>query len=143
MTDVLDDRWVQLLIEDASPGPVATVNEHAARVRVARRFQVDRVGDLLTIETHRHGRYAVVVVAGELDAATAPGFERAVQAALDTDDSVVLDLARVPFCDSRGVRAITNLLADAHRIRVELVIGRVHPQVQLVFGLLGLSELVA
>jgi anti-anti-sigma factor len=142
MTDVLDDRWVQLLLDDATPGPVATIADPASRVRVARAADVARIGDLLTVATHRHSRHTLVVVSGELDAATALGFEEAVQRTLETDDAVVLDLAHVTFCDSRGVRAITNLMADAARTRVALVIGRVHPQVRLVLDLLGLSHLV-
>src|SRR5437762_12740227 len=61
----------------------------------------------------RDGR-AVVVIRGELDLATAPDLETALQERLDSGRDVVVDLRELDFMDSTGLR----VLAAAHT-RVE------------------------
>ena len=53
----------------------------------------------------RHGR-AVVVIRGELDLATAPDLEAALQERLDAGQDVVVDLRELDFMDSTGLRVL-------------------------------------
>jgi anti-anti-sigma factor len=76
----------------------------------------------------RDGGEATVVVSGEVDTATGPVVDRAIQEALTTDgvDAVRVDLSAVRFLDSSGIslllkgrrvaddRAISYRVTDAH-----------------------------
>lgn len=82
---------------------------------------------------------AVLGVAGEVDLATAPGLESAIDLAFDPPaPRVVLDLSRVTFLASRGLA----VLLDAHRqaaehdVRLEVVVE--HPPVRRVLEISGL-----
>jgi anti-anti-sigma factor len=55
----------------------------------------------------RDGR-AVVVLRGELDLATAPDLEAALNERLDTGQDVVVDLRELDFMDSTGLRALVT-----------------------------------
>jgi anti-anti-sigma factor len=55
----------------------------------------------------RDGR-AVVVIRGELDLATAPDLEAALNERLDSGQDVVVDLRELDFMDSTGLRALVT-----------------------------------
>ena len=50
----------------------------------------------------------VVTAAGEIDVQTAVGLGQAVQEALSTSSSVIIDLSRVTFVDSTGLGALID-----------------------------------
>ena len=82
-----------------------------------------------------------VTVAGELDLATADDFSRAVQSGLATGP-VVIDLRKVTFMDSAGVRALNAALRESveHGRELRVSVG-MHPgvvQVLEMTGMLGL-----
>jgi anti-anti-sigma factor len=98
----------------------------------------------LEISSERGSDATVLVLAGELDIASAPTLERAIEE-LDAEGAqrVVIDLGGVTFMDSTGLRAL--LLAhqrtsgDGHQLRL-----RPGPrQVQRVFELSGTLETFA
>ena len=61
------------------------------------------------VESVRNERHAVLVVTGELDAATAPKLhDELVRLAADGVDRIVLDLRRLSFVDSFGLGVIVN-----------------------------------
>src|SRR6478736_7155892 len=60
----------------------------------------------------RDGR-AVVVIRGELDLATAPDLEAALQERLDAGQDVVVDLRELDFMDSTGLRVLVAAHARA------------------------------
>ncbi len=76
----------------------------------------------------RDGGVATVVVSGEVDTATGPTVDKAIQEALTTDgvDTVRVDLSAVRFLDSSGIslllkgrrvaddRAVSYQVTDAH-----------------------------
>lgn len=62
-----------------------------------------------------HGTEATVSVAGEVDAANAKKFARAVRDAADSCSGVVLDLSEVPFLAFDGVSALYAI--SAHLLR--------------------------
>jgi anti-sigma B factor antagonist len=97
-------------------------------------------GNLL-IDVHSDGERVVLRLAGELDLASVPTLERAVQdATLDRAAEIVLDLRGLEFIDSTGLRAI--LLQDKrsteHGQTFALVRGP--EQVQRLMRMTGVDE---
>lgn len=55
----------------------------------------------------RHAGLPVLVITGELDLATAPDVREAIRSTfLATGDRIVLDMSRVTFIDSTGIRTV-------------------------------------
>jgi anti-anti-sigma factor len=65
-----------------------------------------------------------VTLRGELDLATAPGFEDLLQARIDEGQEVVVDLRGLEFMDSSGIRALVAAHTRAGRRGGRLVIVR-------------------
>jgi anti-sigma B factor antagonist len=74
----------------------------------------------------RDGR-AVVVVRGELDLATAPELEAAVQGRLDDGQDVVVDLRELDFMDSTGLRVLVSAHARVEGTEQRFLIVRPLP----------------
>jgi anti-sigma B factor antagonist len=85
---------------------------------------------------------ATVSVAGELDLATADEFSRAVRSGLAAGD-VVIDLRKVTFMDSAGVRALDMAMREAAVSAGSLrVADGMPPSVVQVLKLTGMLELL-
>ena len=67
------------------------------------------------VRVERRDADAVVVVAGELDLATADRFERAMSRAFELADAWSVDARGLSFVDSSGVRAFLRAHAEAQR----------------------------
>lgn len=68
----------------------------------------------LRIGTTEHGGWAVVAMEGELDLAESPAAARALTAAADAArEGVELDLSRLTFMGSTGVRTLIDAAAEA------------------------------
>lgn len=71
---------------------------------------------------------------GELDLASAPDLDRALDAlATDGHDSVLIDLSGVTFMDSRGLASIARAYRHAEQSGGRVVLHRGPPQVQRLF----------
>lgn len=64
------------------------------------------LGPQLVLETTRIGAHDVIVVSGEIDLASAPRVEEALKGF--SGQPVVLDLRRVEFMDSAGLKVLLN-----------------------------------
>lgn len=64
------------------------------------------LGPQLVLETTRIGEHDVIVVSGEIDLASAPKVESALEDF--SGQVVVLDLRRVDFMDSAGLKVLLN-----------------------------------
>lgn len=64
------------------------------------------LGPQLVLETTRIGSYDVIVVSGEIDLASAPKVESAIEGF--SGQPVVLDLRKVEFMDSAGLKVLLN-----------------------------------
>jgi anti-sigma B factor antagonist len=65
--------------------------------------------DQLTVTARRSGVVTVLAVAGELDLASGPVLDRALEEASGAGDQlIVLDLAELGFADVAGVHAMTG-----------------------------------
>jgi anti-anti-sigma factor len=87
------------------------------------------------------GRLQLALV-GELDVASAGALEQRLRALAERGDPVVLDLARLQFIDSSGLRELVRAVSDARRDHWSLELGTtLLPQVRQVIDLLELREL--
>ena len=81
---------------------------------------------------------ATVVLVGELDLASVPDLERGLDEARGAGPSrIVVDLGRLAFIDSSGLRAIIQADATAREDGIELVLRPGGESVQRVFQLTG------
>ena len=90
------------------------------------RLSVDRVSN------------GAFVVAGELDRSTTARFDSAVADAARAGDAVVLDLSRVTFIDSSGLRSLIRLGQTLQGIG--LVLHDPSPKVRRVLEIRGLDD---
>ena len=81
---------------------------------------------------------ATILVAGELDLASAPQLQRAFDDRLERQ--VTVDLAGVTFIDSTGLRALVTARNDLAERNQQLVVGRCSPAAARVFALTGLGD---
>ena len=84
------------------------------------------IPEAFSVRTEQHGDASVVIPTGELDLATAPALEEALQGAFeDGSGRVVLDLRELEFIDSSGLRTLLTARrrAEAAQARFSLVAG--------------------
>lgn len=98
-------------------------------------------GPRLTLRTaYRHGVY-VVAPYGELDLATAPDLQRAMDRAEASDArEIVLDLSHLSFLDSTGLRLVIHADARSRSDGNRLRLLRGSESVQRLFVLCGLAD---
>ena len=84
------------------------------------------IPEAFTVRTEQHGDAAVIIPTGELDLATAPALEDALQDAFENGSGrVVLDLRELEFIDSSGLRTLLTARrrAEQSSARFSLVAG--------------------
>ena len=97
--------------------------------------------DQLTIDVRRDTDRVVVVLDGELDMATAPRLQSAIdEAALAPTASVVLDLRELQFIDSTGLRVILAALQASRERGQEFAVTRGSAQVERLLSITGVAE---
>jgi anti-sigma B factor antagonist len=85
-------------------------------------------------------RAARVLVSGELDLATSPKLDRALDGALGDADEVVLDLSAVTFIDSTGLSTILAGISSSQLNRRKMTISsRLGAQPRRLFELAGMN----
>jgi anti-sigma B factor antagonist len=96
---------------------------------------------LLQVEAHRHDGLAHVVLSGELDLSTVEKVEQELARVEGEGPSVVaLDLSRLTFLDSSGLRLIVSADQRARRESRRFVVVRGPETVQRVFSITHLDE---
>ena len=83
-----------------------------------------------------------VAVEGELDGEVAPRLRRVLAAAIVAGERISIDLGRVTFVDSSGLRAIVDARRAAAEFDVELVVVAAAPEVSRLLHLVGLDDLL-
>jgi anti-sigma B factor antagonist len=100
-------------------------------------------GTSFRITTRATGGEFVVSVFGEVDISTAPKLLEAMGAALDSGDTVVLDLAAMTFIDSQGLKVLIAAHTRAQEGRLRRVVLRSpQPQARQVLEVTGLDRLL-
>ncbi|SDC30145.1 STAS domain-containing protein [Actinokineospora iranica] len=84
----------------------------------------------------------VVSVTGEVDLATAPDLERALETALSQPEAtgVRVDLSGVEFMDSAGLRVLVAARRNAETAGQSLVLHAPHDRVRRIIEITGLAE---
>jgi anti-anti-sigma factor len=96
---------------------------------------------LLQIEAHDHDGLAHVVLTGELDLSTIDRLEQELGRVEGAGPAVVaLDLSRLTFLDSSGLRVIVSADQRARRENRRFVVVRGPDTVQRVFSITRLDE---
>jgi anti-sigma B factor antagonist len=96
---------------------------------------------LLQIEAHDHDGLAHVVLTGELDLSTIDRLEQELARVEGEGPGVVaLDLSRLTFLDSSGLRVIVSADQRARREKRRFVVVRGPETVQRVFSITRLDE---
>jgi anti-anti-sigma factor len=96
---------------------------------------------LLQIEAHDHDGLAHVVLTGELDLSTIDRLEQELARVEGEGPAVVaLDLSRLTFLDSSGLRVIVGADQRARREKRRFVVVRGPDTVQRVFSITRLDE---
>ncbi len=74
----------------------------------------------VSVTTLRHGRNATVAVTGDVDLATAPAVDTAIEAAASARDvsGITVDLSQVTFLDSSGISVLLRgrRFAEEHNL---------------------------
>jgi anti-anti-sigma factor len=90
----------------------------------------------------RIGDVLVVSPTGELDMATAPELEEAIERA-QGGSAIVVDLRELTFIDSTGIRALVQVYAAGQNGHSTVSFVRGQGQVQRVLELAGVEQLLA
>lgn len=94
----------------------------------------------LRVETHNGGGDVVLSVQGDVDLATAPELEVALERALEgAARRLVVDLRGVSFLDSTGLAVLLRQDQRARDAARHLVVVKGPPQVQKPFEITGMS----
>jgi len=93
-------------------------------------------------ERRTFGTTAEIDVGGELDIASTPDFERAVEDALCAGiERVVIDLREVTFIDSSGINALLRLHGRATAQEIDLVLLRPSGEADRIFTICAFENL--
>jgi anti-sigma B factor antagonist len=99
-------------------------------------------GPFQIAEEEAEGEDLVVRLAGELDVATAPDFERVLMRQRPPHQLVVLDLAELRFMDSTGLRVLLQARRAAADGHWRLELRSVPPNIRRLFELSGVSDAI-
>lgn len=101
------------------------------------------LADQLTVDARRSGSATVLAVAGELDLASVPVLDRALEDAVGGgDELVVLDFADLSFADVAGVHALTRWERRLQRRGRRLALINVRDPITRVLNLTGADEIL-
>lgn len=99
------------------------------------------VSGQLSIERGEDPRGIVLALSGELDLASTPALEKLLHELQPEDGRrVLLDLGRLSFMDSTGLRSVVKAKQDADAQGRVLALSRPTPQVQRLLELVGLLD---
>ncbi len=94
-----------------------------------------------TVAARATGPCVILTFAGELDVTTAEEAEKAVRAASETPHShLVLDLTRLAFMDSTGVRVLVRAHRQSTDLRATISLAGLTPRVSRIVKLTGLDR---
>ncbi len=95
----------------------------------------------LTIDVYDDADGCAIRLAGELDAAAAPALDHELNRALDGGAAVVLDLARLTFIDSTGVKCLVRAARAAQGSDRLSAVG-LQGEARRIFRLTGLDAIL-
>jgi anti-sigma B factor antagonist len=99
-----------------------------------------RTGANLAIQQHLAGGRHTVLIAGELDMASAPELEALISQLASHPGEIVLDLKGLTFMDSTGVRLILRMLELCRENGCGFSLRSLTPQVRRLLDVAGVME---
>ena len=97
----------------------------------------------MEIETERQGDALIAKTDGRVDGANAREFQTALEAAInDNDCSVVLDMARLSYISSAGLRVILLMAKTLQGRNRKLAICSLSESIQEVFEISGFDKII-
>jgi anti-anti-sigma factor len=96
------------------------------------------------ISIRREDDVVVVTPAGEMDAVTSPALADVLDGLLAAEPprGVVVDLAKVSFCDSRCIGVLVAAYRQARDLGVGLMVAEPQPQVNRLFVIAGIDQVI-
>lgn len=95
------------------------------------------------ISIRREDGVAVVTPVGEMDAVSSPALAEALDEVLgDAPKGVVVDLAKVGFCDSRCIGVLVAAFRQARDLDVGFVVTEPQQQVNRLFVIAGIDQVI-
>lgn len=96
----------------------------------------------MNIQVEEKNGAKVVVVDGRIDTITAPKFEKMLLAELATVENLKIDLEKVAYVSSAGLRAFLNGQKYANKNGVDMSLLHVTDTVMEVFDMTGFSDIL-
>ena len=96
------------------------------------------------IPIRREDDVVIVTPAGEMDAITSPALAEALDEVLTAPlpKGVVVDLAKVGFCDSRCIGVLVSAFRQARDLGLGLVVTEPQQQVNRLFVIAGIDQVI-
>lgn len=96
------------------------------------------------ISIRREDGVVIVTPVGEMDAVTSPALADVLDGVLAADPprGVVVDLAKVGFCDSRCIGVLVSAYRQARDLGVGLVVAEPQQQVNRLFVIAGIDQVI-
>ena len=96
----------------------------------------------MQIQVEEKNGVKAVIVEGRIDTVTAPEFEKTLLAELATVKNLKIDLEKVVYVSSAGLRAFLNGQKYANKNRIDMSLLHVTDTVMEVFDMTGFSDIL-
>ena len=97
----------------------------------------------MEISTEREGTLLVAKAGGRLDSINAREFDDALKSAIsDSDQVLIMDLEKVSYVSSAGLRAILGVVKDLNRRAVKFAMCSLSDPIREVFRISGFDKIV-
>lgn len=93
-------------------------------------------------ELNEEGNFLTIVLNGSLNTQTAPLLDASLSSDLDGIKELVIDLAKVDYVSSAGLRCFLKAQNHMDNVRGKLVIKHVAPAIKEVFDMTGFTDIL-
>ena len=115
-------------------------SEHSNSNSSSPRWETDpgsRAGARLAIQQHLAGESQTILIAGELDMASAPELDALVSRLASRPGEILLDVKGITFMDSTGVRLILRVVELCHENGCRFELRSLTPQIRRLLDVAG------
>lgn len=97
---------------------------------------------MVDIKTTKENGIFLIEVNGEVDASSSIQLDNTIKSALETEQKIMVDLARLEYISSAGLGVFVSHLEEIQSKNISLVLFGLSEAVYQVFNLLGLPQLL-
>ena len=98
--------------------------------------------DEFSIQHEQNGNATIIMISGRVDSSTAGTMDAELEKLISANKQVVLNLEKVEFLSSAGVRAIVQALKTAKRSRHQVRLAAIPDHIAEIMKTLGMMELM-